>query len=61
MENIVHLTKINKIHKLCDMSMYVSWIEIRRGLNIFLNAYLKTIATNIKTFIGRKYLYLNIF
>ncbi len=44
MENIVNLTKINKINKVMWHVNLFSWIEIRRGLNIFVNAYLKTIA-----------------
>ncbi len=44
MENIVNLTKIKKINKVMWHVNLISWIEIRRGLNIFVNAYLKTIA-----------------
>ncbi len=47
MENIVNLTKINKVH----FNLF-SWIEIRRGLNIFLNAYLKTIANTYKNILA---------
>ncbi len=44
MENIVNLTKINKINKVMWHVNLFSWIEIHRGLNIFVNAYLKTVA-----------------
>ncbi len=61
MENIVNLTKINKINKVMWHVNLFSWIEIRRWINIFLNAYLKTISNKYKKNILAKNVFIYIY